>query len=179
MRALLFATGLALAAPATAQETRIAPEGHVPPPANIEEMTWLVGAWSGPGIGGATSHEAWLEPSGDTMVGLFVQEEADGGIMFTEHMYIREVEGSLQVNLKHFNPDLTGWEERDEMLTFRLVALEDCAAYFSALTYRCANGENTDEGIVIAVRMQSEGDEIRELVFNLAPNQLAPAARAD
>ena len=100
------------------------------------------------------------------MVGLFVQENGEGGLMFTEHMYISEADGSLVVRLKHFHPDLTGWEEKDDMLTFRLVALEPCAAYFSALTYRCANGENTQDGIVVAVRMQGGGDEIRELVFD-------------
>ncbi|MDE1468199.1 DUF6265 family protein [Aurantiacibacter sp. D1-12] len=155
----------ALAAPVAAQETRVAGEGHVPPPAEIGQIAWLAGEWTGTGIQGAPAHEAWVPPTGDTMVGLFVQETSEGGIMFTEHMYIREVDGSLQVNLKHFNPDLTGWEERDEMLTFRLVAIEPCAAYFSALTYRCVNPENPDEGLIIAVRMRSEGDEINELRF--------------
>lgn len=171
MRLLVPTTAalVAMAAPAAAQETREAGEGHVPPPARIGDVAWLTGSWSGSGIEGAPSHETWLPPTGDTMVGLFVQEQAAGGLMFTEHMYISEVDGSLAVRLKHFNPDLTGWEEKDDMVTFRLVALEPCAAYFSALTYRCANGENTDDGIVVAVRMQSDGDEIHELVFTFAP----------
>lgn len=156
---------LAMTLPASAQETRIAPEGHIPPPAQIEDVAWLVGDWSGPGIRGAPSHETWLPPGAETMVGLFVQENSTGGLMFTEHMYISEVDGSLAVRLKHFNPDLTGWEERDEMLTFRLVAAEPCAAYFSGLTYRCANGENTEDGIIVAVRMRSDGPVPEELVF--------------
>ncbi len=159
----------AVAGPAAAQETRVAAEGHVPPPAQIEEVAWLAGSWSGTGIDGAPAHETWLPPTGDTMVGLFAQEQAEGGLTFTEHMYISEVDGSLAVRLKHFNPDLTGWEEKDDMVTFRLVALEPCAAYFSALTYRCANGQNTDDGIVVAVRMQSDDDEIHELVFTFSP----------
>jgi len=159
----------AMAAPAAAQETRVAAEGHEPPAAQIEDVAWLAGHWSGSGIEGAPAHEAWLPPTGNTMVGLFVQEHADGGLMFTEHMYISEVDGSLAVRLKHFNPDLTGWEEKDDMVTFRLVALEPCAAYFSALTYRCANGQNTEDGIVVAVRMQTGDDEIHELVFTFSP----------
>ncbi len=166
---------LAMALPASAQETRIAPDGHVPPPAQMEDVAWLAGNWSGPGIRGAPSHEAWLPPGADTMVGLFVQENGEGGLMFTEHMYISEVDGSLAVRLKHFNPDLIGWEEREEMLTFRLVALEPCAAYFSGLTYRCANGENTQDGIVVAVRMSSEGPEVQELRFDFAPVGVEPA----
>ena len=161
---------IALAAPAStaAQETRVAGADHTPPAAAIEQLDWLVGSWSGSGINGGQAHETWLPATGDTMVGVFVQEEPGGGIMFTEHMYIREVDGSVQMDLKHFNADLTAWEDRDEMVTFRLIALEHCAAYFSALTIRCANGANGDDGLVVAVRMQSEGDDIEELLFDFA-----------
>jgi hypothetical protein len=44
------------------------------------------------------------------------------------------------------------------MLTFRLVAIEDFAAYFNALTLRCADPDNPGEGLVAAVRMQSGGE---------------------
>ena len=152
---------LALAAPLAAQETRVAPEGHVPPPASIEQAEWLVGDWVGTGIDGAEAAESWLPPSGDTMVGLFVQEKPDGGLMFTEHMYLAEEGGSLVLKLKHFNPDLTGWEEKDGMVRFRLLSIEPCAAYFSGLTYKC-DGE---DGLLVAVRMKSEGDAVEELVF--------------
>ena len=153
---------LALAAPLAAQETRVAPEGHVPPPASIEQAEWLVGDWVGTGIDGAEAAESWLPPSGDTMVGLFVQEKPDGGLMFTEHMYLAEEGGSLVLKLKHFNPDLTGWEEKDGMVRFRLLSIEPCAAYFSSLTYRC----EAEGGLLVAVRMKSEGDAVEELVFH-------------
>ena len=152
---------LALAAPLAAQETRVAPEGHVPPPASIEQAEWLVGDWVGTGIDGAEAAESWLPPSGDTMVGLFVQEKPDGGLMFTEHMDLAEEGGSLVLKLKHFNPDLTGWEEKDGMVRFRLLSIEPCAAYFSSLTYRC----EAEGGLLVAVRMKSEGDAVEELVF--------------
>ncbi len=142
-------------APLAAQETRIAPQNHAPPPANIAQMDWLVGQWTGTGIGGAPAHESWLPPSGITMVGTFVQETGEGAIRFSEILYLMEEEGSLVLKLKHFNADLTGWEEKDDMLTFRLVAIEECAAYFHALTLRC-DGEN---GLVAAVRMRS-GEEL-------------------
>ena len=125
------------------------------------EAQWLVGAWSGSGINGAEAHESWLAASGDTMVGAFVQETAEGTIMFTEHMYLMEQDGSLVVKLKHFNADLTGWEDKDGMVTFRLLAVEPCALYFSALTYRC-DGEGR---IVVAVRMKSDKPEPQELLF--------------
>ncbi|NNC51418.1 MAG: DUF1311 domain-containing protein [Erythrobacter sp.] len=150
-----------LAAPAAAQETRVAPEGHTPPPATLEQMDWLVGQWVGTGIGGAPAMESWLPQSGGTMVGSFVQEDGEGAIRFTEHLYLMEEEGTLVLRLKHFNADLTGWEEKDGMLTFRLIAVEDCAAYFHALTLKCRNPNFPGEGLLAAVRMQSGG----ELVF--------------
>ncbi|MBX7541454.1 DUF6265 family protein [Qipengyuania sphaerica] len=152
---------LLLGSPLAGQETRVAPDDHVPPPAGVEQMDWLVGQWVGTGIGGAPAMESWLPPSGDTMVGTFVQETGEGGIRFSEILYLMEEEGTLVLRLKHFNADLTGWEEKDKMLTFRLIAVEDCAAYFRSLTLRC-DGE---DGLLAAVRMKSAGDEINELIF--------------
>lgn len=161
--------------PASAQETRIGEEGFASPPAQIGDLAWLVGQWSGVGIAGAPAMESWLPPAGGTMVGSFVQESADldgrRSIRFTEHMYIHEHEGSLVLSLKHFNADLTGWEEKDAMVRFRLLVLEPCAAYFHALTLRCADPEHPGEGLVAAVRMRSDSHEPRELVFRFEPLQ--------
>jgi hypothetical protein len=93
------------------------------------------------------------------MVGTFVQETGEGGIRFSEILYLMEEEGTLVLRLKHFNADLTGWEEKDGMLTFRLIAVEECAAYFDALTLRCADPDKPGEGLVAAVRMR-EGNEL-------------------
>ena len=162
MIARLLAIPLLIASPVlAAQETRVAADGHVPPPATIDEAAWLIGDWVGTGIGGAAASEVWLPPAGPTMVGLFVQEQADGSIMFTEHMYLTEEAGSLMVKLKHFKPDLTGWEEKDGMVRFLLLSIEPCAAYFASLTYRC----DGPDGLLVAVRMKSEGDKVDELVF--------------
>lgn len=157
---------LSLAVPLAAQETRVGDAGFVSPPASVADAAWLVGRWSGTGIGGADAHESWLPPSGNTMVGTFVQETPEGGIMFTEHMYLMEHDGSLVVRLKHFNPDLTAWEDKDGMVTFRLLSAEPCALYFNALTFRCADKDaGPAGGLVIAVRMKSEKPEPQELLF--------------
>ncbi|MEM7702500.1 MAG: DUF6265 family protein [Pseudomonadota bacterium] len=156
---------LSLASAAAAQdagnETRIGEKDFTSPPATLAQMDWLIGQWQGEGIRGAPAMESWLKPIGGTMVGTFVQEDADGTIMFTEHMYLMQENGTLALKLKHFNADLTGWEEKDDFLTFRLVAIEECAVYFNALTLRCADRERPGEGMVAAVRMKSGG----ELVF--------------
>ena len=146
----------------SAQETRIGEEGFESPQASLAQMDWLVGQWSGDGIGGNPAMESWLPPTGSVMVGTFLQQGEDGEIQFTEHLYLMEEEGTLVLRLKHFNADLTGWEEKDDMLSFRLVAIEPCAAYFRALTLRCADADKPGEGLVAAVRMSSGN----ELLFN-------------
>ncbi|MBQ95773.1 MAG: hypothetical protein CL510_08110 [Actinobacteria bacterium] len=159
---LIVASAAALVSfPALSQETRTVPKDHVPPPATLDDVKWLVGQWAGEGIGGQPAYESWLPPTGGTMVGTFVQQADADTIRFTEHLYLMEEAGTLVLRLKHFNADLTGWEEKDDMLTFRLIAMEPCAAYFRSLTLRC-EGEN---GLLAAVRMKSDGGEINELIF--------------
>jgi len=166
LKAFVLLCALVLTPLAHAQETRIGEEGFQSPDASLEQVSWLVGQWSGDGIGGHPAFESWLPPTGPIMVGTFVQQSDTGAIRFTEHMYLMEEAGTLVLRLKHFNADLTGWEEKDDMLTFRLVALEPCAAYFNALTLRCADPESPGSGLVAAVRLKSDGPEVRELVFN-------------
>ena len=168
MKALIAAISAYAAMTSTvvaAQETRVGESGFESPEASLDQVAWLVGQWAGDGIGGAPAMESWLPPTGGTMVGTFIQqtgEGEDGGpIMFTEHMYMSEENGSLVVKLKHFNADMTGWEDKEGMVTFRLLSVEPCAVYFNALTYRC----DGDGGMVVAVRMKSDKPEPQELVF--------------
>ncbi len=171
---------MALAMPAMAQETRVADEGFQSPPATLDQLGWLVGQWAGEGIAGAPAMESWLPPSGGTMVGTFVQESADGTIMFTEHMYLTEDEGTIALRIKHFNADLSGWEEKANVLSFRLVVIEPCAAFFNALTLCCADPENPGAGIVGAVRMMGDTPEVEEMVFRFAAlSRAAPSYDCD
>lgn len=154
MRTVLLPILLLTAVPAAAQEA--------PPSATIGEMAWLEGRWEGEGIGGMRAIESWLPAFGTTMVGTFVQADDAGGIMFSEHMYLTEEQGSLVLRLKHFNPDLTGWEEAAEMETFPLQALEHCHARFAGLSMRCTG----DNGLAITVAVRQADGAVGELVFN-------------
>jgi hypothetical protein len=169
-----------LASGAVAQdglETRKVAEGVESPKASADQLAWLVGSWEGRGVRGAPAMESWTAPVGGTMVGTFIQQNSDGSVMFTELMYIRPVEiaggESLEIAIKHFNPDLTGWEEKDEVERFRLVGLEECAAYFQGLTIRCADKAAPGKGIVVAVRAdKDEAGNVKELVFRYGPATL-------
>lgn len=160
-KAWMAALALLAGGPLAAQETRVGEPGLTSPPADIQQLWWLEGLWQGEGIDGAPATESWLPPTGNTMVGTFVQQTPDGGILFTEHMYLVEEGDSVALKLKHFNADLTGWEDKAGMVTFRLLSLDVCAAYFSGLTIRCDGNDK----LVVAVRMKSDSAEPKELLF--------------
>lgn len=107
--------------------------GETSPNATIKDVDWLAGFWVGTGLGG-DCEELWLPPSGGSMQGVFRYAIA-GQPIFTEYMNIVETNGSLSVKLKHYNADLSPWEEKDKWVEFRLVKLEGQTAWFNGLTY--------------------------------------------
>ncbi|MBD3298146.1 MAG: hypothetical protein GF341_05780 [candidate division Zixibacteria bacterium] len=109
-------------------------DGAQPAMATIDDIAWLAGSYRGDGLGGVVE-EIWSEPRAGMMVGLFRATKNDT-LMFTELMYISEEDSSLVLRLKHFNPDLTGWEEKNEVEEFHLVKMTDDAIYFDGLTIR-------------------------------------------
>lgn len=104
------------------------------PAATIESVAWMAGSWKGKAFGG-DFEEVWATPSAGTMAGLFKLIHNNKVTMY-EFELIVEDEGSLSVQLKHFNADLSGWEHKDKFVSFPLVKLTDDAAYFDGLTYR-------------------------------------------
>jgi hypothetical protein len=126
--------------------------------ASLQSLAWMAGSWIGTGLGGEVE-ESWAPPSAGSMTGTFklVQE---GEPVFYEFFVIVEEEGSLALKLKHFDPDMKGWEEKDDFVTFRLVKLGERAAYFSGLTYR-AVGEDRLQVFLALHR----GDEVNEMAF--------------
>ena len=160
MRKLLLALLLMMAAgPAWAQETRQRVEGQSPPAARLADLAWLVGTWEGQGITGP-AREVYSAPMGGQMIGHFIQARGEG-IWFTEIMSIAEVGGSLEYRLKHFNEDLTGWEERERVIRFSLVAVERDAWFFDGLTIR----RDGPDGMIGAVRVDNRDGSSREVVF--------------
>ena len=146
-------------APVAAQETRQSAPGALPPPARVADLAWLAGEWEGEGITGP-AREVYSAPVGGQMTGHFIQTRGDG-IWFFEIMSIAETGDSLEYRLKHFNADLTGWEERDEVRRFTLVAVENDAWYFDGLTIR----RDGPDGMIGAVRIDEADGSSREAVF--------------
>src|SRR5688572_22036134 len=83
-------------------------EGQTGEKAVIADMAWLAGSWSGEGLGGI-SEEVWGPPAAGVMVGTYRLIKS-GKAVFYEMCWMLEAEGTLILRLKHFDPDLTGWE---------------------------------------------------------------------
>jgi hypothetical protein len=131
------------------------------PPATADQARWLLGHWKGPGLGGV-SEEIWAEPVGGVMMGMFrlVQNDKPS---FYEFFHLAEDNGSLVLKLKHFNPDLTGWEEKDGFVTFRLLKLAPNEANFGGLTYRLAD----DDTLLVFLAIRDRDGNVREEKFEL------------
>ena len=100
---------------------------------SIEDFGFLQGYWQGTGFDGQ-SEEVWMPPVDGRMFGVFKQSQ-DGQLVFTEFMEIVETEESFVLRLKHFNPDFSGWEEKDDNVTFRLTSVSENSAVFGSLSY--------------------------------------------
>lgn len=165
LAAILIASAAPLSAaqpdPASPSETRTAKADAPRPAAQLTELAWLVGHWQGEGIEGAPAMEQWAAPIGGAMPGVFVQTDGKGGTMFSEYMQIVPDGDSLMVRLKHFNADLTGWEEKDKTVTFPLISKARDAFYFNGLTYRKLGANQ----LLVAVKVREDDGSVQELKF--------------
>jgi Domain of unknown function (DUF6265) len=135
-------------------------DGAPRPPAGIGDLSWLVGRWTGEGLGGQID-EVWGEAAGGAMVGYF-RLVRDGKPVFYEILTIIEIEGSLEMRLKHVNADMTGWEEKNDFVTFKLAKHDATGAYFNGLTFKRVTPDLL-EGY-LALRNRADGT-VREEKF--------------
>ncbi|MFP5380212.1 MAG: DUF6265 family protein [Vicinamibacteria bacterium] len=89
-------------------------------------------------------------------------EAGRDALYFYEFMNLVETGGTLELRIKHFNADFTGWEEKDRHVTFRLARVEPDAVYFDGLTFR----REAPDRMTIYLALRS-GGELREEVFRM------------
>lgn len=142
-----------------AQNTLSLNAGENSPKATLSEITWMEGHWKGEAFGGITE-EIWSPPLGGSMMFSF-KLVVDGAVNFYELGHIRELDGTLVFELKHFGGDLKGWEEREEVQRFKLIKVVGNRLYFEGFTFEKVT---TDE-INIYARIHQNGTE-EEVVFN-------------
>jgi hypothetical protein len=139
---------LALApAEVLAQQTRVLAPGAKSPAARVTDLSWLVGEWTGEGFGAAL-HETYSAPVGGQMPGHFYVA-TDGKPTMYEFVMIAEVGDSIEYRVRHFNPDMTAWEDKANFIRFPLVATDKDAWYFDGLTIRRTGPDSADHVVRI------------------------------
>ena len=139
-------------------DTRKLEPGSTSPAATIEDVAWIEGHWIGEAFGGI-AEEIWSAPAGGTMMSSFRLIDGDD-VSFYEFIIIREVDTTITMQLKHFDNELRGWEEKDKSVTFPLVEISEDAVYFEGLTFKRISPDEMTVYVLI-----NEEDSINEVTF--------------
>ena len=123
---------------------------------DINDFSWLSGHWTGEGFGGV-SEEIWSPPADGTMMGMFRQLN-DEKLVFYEFLLLDET----GLRLKHFHPDLKGWETKDEFVTFEMVEYTKKKIVLKGLEFELKSKNEME--IRLSMR---QGDEVKTEVFNM------------
>lgn len=119
---------------------------------SIQDLTWMVGYWKGTGLGGECD-ELWLPPVDNSMVGTF-RFFMEDRLVFSEYMHIIEEDGQISLKLKHFNRDLSPWEEKESWTIFPFIKSEGQTAYFKGLTF-----QRLDDEMILYLSLSSNGEK--------------------
>lgn len=136
-------------------------------PALAEEITWqdvipqLEGCWEGTGLGG-DSFECWVVHEDGRADGMFLQRQ-DSKPSFAEILTIDEFETGVEMRLKHVFPDMKGWEEKDDFVTFPFVEAKPDSLIFNGLIIRFV-GDDTLE-IDVTLHMKDGSTQVMPFKF--------------
>src|SRR5262245_36446194 len=118
--------------------------GSPRPPATLADIAWLQGDWVGTGLGGDVE-ESWGPPGAGAMLARF-RFVKGGKPVFYELVALAEAEGSLELRVKHFSPDLVGREDKDKAQVFPLVRLDGGpdggTAWFDGITFHRVDSDH-------------------------------------
>jgi|TARA_B100001971_G_C18251136_1_gene578315 hypothetical protein len=139
--------------------------GAARPNATVGDVAWIAGHWGGEAFGGI-AEEVWSGPAGGSMVGAYRMIRGEK-VVFYELQTIVEQDNSLVFRLKHFNADLSGWEEKEASasIEFPLVKITPDSAYFGGLTFR----KLRDGSMRVFLRIKRGSGEVVEEAFHYQP----------
>lgn len=159
---MIAAALLMCAAPLTAQTIRSAQPGAAHAAARISDLAWLAGSWTGVAMGGEIT-ETYSAPLGGRITGHFVLGDGKGGVAFSELVDYVAQGNSLAYRVRHFNPDMTGWEDKTgKPVVFPLVAVEKDRWYFDGMTLE----RTGPDALTMWVRI-GEGGEAKDTPFRM------------
>ncbi|HVR42003.1 MAG TPA: DUF6265 family protein [Thermoanaerobaculia bacterium] len=134
---------------------------------SVDDFAWLVGRWTGSGLGGSIE-EVWTEAEGGKLLGMF-RLVREGKPSFYEILTLGEFDGRLALRLKHVNPDMTGWEQREKFVEFEWVGAIGGDLHFGGLAFR---REGKDAMTIFLALHQ--GGSVREHVLKMTRAPLGP-----
>jgi hypothetical protein len=86
----------------------------------------------------------------------------DGRPVFYELLTIVEENGSLMLRLKHFNANLTGWEEKLKTIDFPLVAKTEGAVHFEGMSFH----PKGNDALTVYLAIHQKDGTVREEAFS-------------
>jgi hypothetical protein len=86
----------------------------------------------------------------------------DGKPVFYEFQTLVEESGSLVLRLKHFNPDLTGWEEKLKTIDFPLLAVGERTMQFEGMTFYVEG----DAKLIVYLAIEEKDGTVHEETFS-------------
>jgi len=102
---------------------------------SIDDAAWLAGRWEGELFGGF-AEEQWSLPADGAMMGMFRHVQGDR-VGFYEFFLLKEdEEHGLVLRLKHFHPDLVGWEEKGDFVEFPLIEASENELIFDGIRFQ-------------------------------------------
>lgn len=125
----------------------------------MEQISWIAGDWHGEAMGG-TFEESWSPPSGGSMMGMFKMINDDKVVFYEILTIVPTKDDSLVLRLKHFHPDLKGWEEKDDSVEFPFVSVSEKEAKFDGLRFV----KTAEDKMEILVTMK-QGEKTSEVKF--------------
>ena len=171
--AAILSAGACFAQSALPEHTYSLDDAERRPAASLDAVAWLVGAWRGEVVDdafskafGDTFEEVWNPPSAGTMVGMFKLLRG-GEVAFYELMMLVEDAGSLTLKVRHFSPDFSAWEDKNEYADFPFVLADERTLHFSGFSFY-----RVDDDTAHAYLAMRRGDEIHEekLIYRRIPS---------
>lgn len=129
------------------------------PAAKIQDAAWLAGHWQGNALGGFCD-EHWSTPMAGAMTGMF-RLIKDNKVAFYEFFRIAEENGTLMLRLKHFHPDLKGWEEKDATVDFPLLRITPEELVFDGMTFHRTGSDLINVTVLIGDRQTGNVREVK------------------
>ena len=128
-------------------------------PLTVESLSWLTGNWEGP-IGEDLLEETWLPPRAGTIVAL-VRSSNESGTNFVEIIIIKEINGTLELQLQLFENSLLPINSQPHR--FELTKIEENYISFKGVTsgaHKTLSYERPEKNVFYIRFNPHDGDEV-------------------